>query len=151
MVKSTLQDILDYTDLDENGCMIWRGGKHRQGYAMVRFRKQMRTVHSVIAELKYGESPGRYGGMRVRRTCENKMCCNPEHIIIGSSSNDKLPYWSGDKPPNGKFTDDDVRQIRLEAEQDKSWGSRTRLCKRWGCGHITLRRIITGESYRWVK
>ncbi len=43
-----LQDILDNTR-KEDDCLMWRGGTHAQGYCMMRYNQQMRTVHSFVA------------------------------------------------------------------------------------------------------
>ena len=41
----TLKDITDNTR-KEDDCLIWRGGTHsQQGYAMMRYETEMRTVH----------------------------------------------------------------------------------------------------------
>ena len=58
----TLESIKEFSD-PEYDCCIWRGGKHKQGYGMMRYKGQMRTVHSVIAELKYGMKPTKYNGV----------------------------------------------------------------------------------------
>jgi len=49
----TLEDILERTERVDD-CLIWTGGMHEQGYGMMRQDGKMRTVHSVIAEMKYG-------------------------------------------------------------------------------------------------
>ena len=128
----------------EGECIIWQGGIHNQGYGMIRQNGEMRTVHSVVAELKYGRRPSKTSGERVTRTCDNLLCCNPDHIVIKSTDD---IIFDG----NRRFTDDEVRQIRAEVAADKSWGSKTRISKKWNMHINTLKKITNGTSYGWVK
>ena len=102
-----LQDILDNTR-KEDDCLIWRGGTHAQGYGMMRYKQQMRTVHSVVAEIKYGVKPTKYTGTRVTRTCGNLLCCNPDHIVIVDAGS----LQRGNAPERGRFTDEEIKEIR---------------------------------------
>ena len=40
-----------------------------------------RRAHRVAYILTYGEIPK---GLSVRHTCDNKLCCNPKHLVLGS-------------------------------------------------------------------
>ena len=65
---------------EETGCWIWQKGRHQLGYAFMRYGKNMKTVQRIMAlELElFPIEEGRK--TRITTTCENKLCCNPEHI-----------------------------------------------------------------------
>jgi len=57
----------------------------------------------------------------VLHKCDNSLCCNPDHLYIGShdqNMKDKVernrcPDFKGHKGPRAKLTEDDVRDVRL--------------------------------------
>lgn len=144
-----LETIQEYTRPQEDGCMEWKGGAHKQGYAMMRYKKQMRTVHSVIAELKYGERPTKYNGTRVTRTCGNPMCVNPEHIFIDSSSAIQHRRIK-EMRKKSKFSIDDVKELRRKYKEDSSWGRIAELAREYKINHNHCAAILYRRLYKWV-
>ena len=138
----TLETIKNFSDpLDE--CCIWRGGKHKQGYGMMRYKGKMRTVHSVITELKYGVKPTKYSGTRATRTCDNVACCNPDHIVIKNATDIR----SGIFPPKRSISMETVRAIREEYANGKH-GRGPRLAKKYG---ISIHMVYSIAGYRTYK
>jgi hypothetical protein len=71
---------------DENGCMNWTAGKHRQGYGMMGAwrldgTKIMTTTHRIAARIAFDRAID--SSEYVIHTCSNMACCNPDHLIIG--------------------------------------------------------------------
>jgi len=140
-----LQTISEFSD-KENDCYIWRGGKHEQGYAMMRYNGEMRTVHSVMAELKYGERPTKYTGTRATRTCGNKLCVNPDHIIIEKSSDIKRRRYHC---KNRKLTQEQVREVRKRYAEGE-WGIGMRLAKEYNVSHNTIYATVNNKLYKEI-
>ena len=68
-----------------NGCIEWRGSKHKQGYGMMAIlnsegKRKMTVVHRVAMRLKLGRELTPYED--VRHACGNPGCCNPSHLYI---------------------------------------------------------------------
>jgi hypothetical protein len=73
------------TRLDENGCLIWTGPVDRGGYGEMKFENGPKRVtfraHRAAYEVACGPIPN---GMFVCHTCDVPLCCNPEHLFLGS-------------------------------------------------------------------
>lgn len=71
----------------ENGCIQWTGGTHRQGYGMfngvnMTTGKRIMTVVHRIAMMKHLNRKLQREEC-VIHTCQNALCCNHEHMVIG--------------------------------------------------------------------
>jgi len=139
----TLREILSRTKR-EGDCMIWQGGKHRQGYAMMRQDGEMRTVHSVVAELQYGERPSKHNGTRVTRTCKNKLCINPDHIVIKRTSDIKRRRYHC---KNRKITQEQAREIRAKFKAG-GWGMGRKLSEEYNINKHTIYAICSNKLYK---
>lgn len=142
----TLKDITDNTR-KEDDCLIWRGGTHsQQGYAMMRYETEMRTVHSVIAEIKYGVKPTKYTGTRVTRTCDNLLCCNPDHIIIVDAGS----LQRGNAAERGRFSDEEIIEIRRQYDNEHYHGLVGKLAKDYDVTVNHMSSICTRRIYKKV-
>ena len=139
----TLDDILERTE-PENDCLIWTGATHRQGYAMMRQAGEMRTVHSVVAELKYGERPTKYDGTRVVRTCDNKLCVSPDHVIIEQTANLTRKRYHC---KNRKLTQEQVREVRKRYAEGE-WGIGQKLAKEYGVSTYVIYATVSNRLYK---
>ena len=77
-----LERLLEKVIVDSvTDCWNFTGGKNNIGYGMIRDGKKMRTAHRVSYEEHNGKIPH---GMCVCHTCDNTLCCNPNHLWIGT-------------------------------------------------------------------
>jgi hypothetical protein len=93
-------------------------------------------AHRLAYLLAHGVIPGRdeYHGTVVRHACDNRLCCNPAHLEIGSQADNVRDMDSrerrvvvahpGSKHGNAKLTEDDVRAIRASTESNTVLGER---------------------------
>lgn len=142
IVKKTIEDILERTERDGD-CCIWVGAKHVQGYGMMRQEGVMRSVHSVVAELKYGRKPTKYGGERVTRTCENIDCVNPEHVVIVNASQ----IQSGIYPKKRTLSMETIRAIR-EDYANGDYGCGPKLAKKYNISVHMIYSIAANRTYK---
>lgn len=144
----TIPDILKKCER-VGDCCIWKGATHVQGYGMMRQSGVMRTVHSVVAELKYGvTAPGRYSGKRVTRTCGNIACVNPDHVEIVDAGS----INAGKTFQRGRFSDDDIRAIRSEYDShERKHGIVKYLAEKWNASVPLISSITRRTIYKRVK
>lgn len=65
----------------ENGCWVWTGAANSSGYGRGwdPDEERVRYVHRAIVE----EIPDE---KQVNHTCHNRLCCNPDHVYIGTQA-----------------------------------------------------------------
>lgn len=110
---------------EDHECWPWVGRVGSSGYGNFRTgpRKGLSSgAHRVSWELTYGPIPR---GLQVCHKCDNKICCNPKHLFLGTSQenhDDKVMkdrqargeavVHRGEHHPRAKLTDELVRKIR---------------------------------------
>lgn len=104
----------------KDGCWDWIGTKDKNGYPLLfsgssgyKFSEQRGNRISWL--IHKGEVPK---GMNVLHKCDNPVCCNPEHLFLGtpkanSEDRDRKGRSAyGEKSKTSKLTNDDVKKIK---------------------------------------
>jgi hypothetical protein len=84
--------------LDNNGCHIWTGSKTKDGYGKFVYKKKHYLTHRVAFYLKSGEFAN-----LVHHKCNNKSCCNPDHLENFSYSQNNRAYRIDNGARNSKL------------------------------------------------
>lgn len=119
-----------------NECWPWIAKSLTAGYGYIGLGGRASgkaLAHRVVWELTHGPIPASsdYHGMVVMHTCDNRLCCNPAHLVLGRQSDnvrdmdDKKRRVStpmpGVKHPQAKLTDELVRAIRSGTKNNAEW------------------------------
>lgn len=89
---ATLAERLAAKCIPENGCLIWHGATINSGYGIIgNGDKKLITVHRLAWILNNGEIPG---NLLIRHKCSNKLCVNPEHLELGTHSDNLRDAWA---------------------------------------------------------
>lgn len=75
--------LLNYKLIDNNGCWIWKKCTNQQGYGIIRARRKNLLAHRLSYELFKKENPGE---KEVCHMCDIPICINPEHLFLGTHS-----------------------------------------------------------------
>ena len=95
------------------GCVEWGGSIQSDGYGTATFRSKFWLAHRLAWTLTNGPIPV---GMCVCHKCDNPRCCNPNHLFLGSHS-DNMADMRRKGRRKGVNTKERNGRARLSEEQ----------------------------------
>ena len=147
-----------------DGCWVWVGAIHGKdvrpgfpGYGVMNVQGRQQRAHRISWLLFRGEIEE---GKEVLHRCDNSLCVNPEHLFLGTKSENMKDCVSkgrharagGAKPgtANGaaKLDDDKVREARKMHAEGASYSSIARL---FGVNEATIRPAIQRRTWKHVE
>ena len=101
--------------VDRTGdCWLWKGCQTK-GYGVVARSGRQTYAHRYAHEITHGPIPK---GSYVCHRCDQPLCCRPEHLFLGSQTDNmrdaaaKGRVARGERNGQAKLTEDAVREIR---------------------------------------
>lgn len=138
------------------GCWEWTAGKYGSGYGAFSVSGRLHGAHRVAVRIDGREIPP---GMWVCHRCDNHGCVNPEHLFVGTPSENSADMaakgrakWNtnksrGERHHKAKLTDAAVIEIRAA----KAAGVRTCvLAGKYGVSMSAIQHVARGTFWRHV-
>jgi DNA-binding transcriptional regulator YiaG len=138
-----------------NGCWNWTGGTHKKGYGTLQGgdgTNRNIATHRFSYELHKGPIPA---GMYVMHICDNPRCVNPDHLKLGTATDNVRDMWEkGRAKPTGvkgeghkkaKLTEDDVRMLRADTTKNNhEWA------RHFGVSANAIRHARIGRNWSHI-
>lgn len=149
MRKRTPNNIRFWKHVDRSSeCWLWTGALLQSGkyglfawYDESRQKQQLRTAHRASYELAYGPIPE---GQMVLHTCDNRACVKPEHLYLGTHTQNMQDMTvrgraaTGER--NGKRLHPD-RQPRGDTHPNRLHPERMARGERQGSAKLTAEQV----------
>lgn len=139
-----------YVDRSE-GCWLWRGTIGAGGYGQIRVDGVKIQAHRFSYEHHRGPIPT---GLHVMHSCDNPPCVNPEHLSVGSRSDNMRDmaskrrgnaHHNDQRHPSARLTDAQVAEIRRLAVRGIP---RRDIARQFGVSESHTGNLITRRSKR---
>jgi len=142
-------------------CWEWQASCTKNGYGQIRPKSGAPPwgTHRVAFLLTYGDP----GMLWVLHRCDNRKCCNPAHLFLGTVADNNADMFAKGRGRAGrgsggpgapvevlrerfrKLTDDDIREARREHAMGVSCRS---IARRIGVHHTQISRLIKGDQWK---
>lgn len=92
-----------------DGCWLWQAATHRFGYGMFSLDGRTTTAHRVSWALTNGPVPG---GLHVLHRCDVPACVRPDHLFLGTPTDNMQDCAKKERQGRRKLTALTVAEIR---------------------------------------
>jgi hypothetical protein len=124
-----------------DGCWEWAGYTDSYGYGQLQTGLK-EPAHRVSWEINVGPIPE---GLQVLHHCDNPPCVRPDHLFLGTQSDNIKDMWAKGRGQSGAIlTVADVRAIRQGAALGQQMPE---MAQTYGVSTTAIRDVVTGR--RW--
>jgi len=139
----TKEWLIQFRKIDAAGCWNWTRSINKvHGYAQVKDKGSQRVVSRVAFRLWFREIPE---GLGVLHRCDNPRCFNPDHLFLGTQSDNALDMGRKRRGRFRTFSAEQVIAIR------QSGDTPSEIAKRHGITASAICAIRGRRSYKWVE
>lgn len=159
----TYEDLLQRCKLNpQSGCIEWQGYVRRAakgnayGYGELGYKGKKVSAHVLAYELVYGpvpKDPTLERKLCVCHKCDNRVCCNVDHLFVGTIQDNMADRESkgrgiiGERVARAVLTEHQVVEIKKLMSEGQDTDS---LAAAYGVGRNAIRSIRVGRTWRHV-
>ena len=136
----------------KNGCWEWCGCITKLGYGHTSYRSKTLPAHRISYMVFHGDIPP---GINVCHKCHNRRCINPDHLILGTQSENMKSCFlesrkshKGENHPGAKLEEKDIHDIFYLS---KSGMTQTKIAERYGVYQGTISAILKRRLWSHIK
>lgn len=146
-----------WSKVDRSGgpdaCWPWTRATH-QGYGWFRLRGVSITASRFAWRITHGPIPV---GLYVCHTCDNRPCCNPAHLWLGTQADNVRDMFAKGRQGTGRARGEAVGGARLTETAVRSirdlhgaGRSKRSLGFAFGVSRRTVQQVLSGDTWRHV-
>lgn len=127
----------------DDECWPWK--ERTDSYGLFLWQGELLGAHRLALTFATGEALSE--GLQTLHSCDNKVCCNPNHLRFGTPEENAKDFWDRchRKAPTPKFDPHEVEMIRKRRE---AGASAVNLAKDYNVSVTVLLRMTRGKTYK---
>lgn len=136
----------------ENECWEWKASTRTGGYGVFRNGSNLVGAHRLAWEIANEQDVS--DDLIVRHKCDNRLCCNPAHLELGTKADNSHDMVSRGRVARGSgsgrsvLAEEDVLEIYRLLSEGEGVGS---IARNYGVAYNTIWKISVGTSWGWLK
>lgn len=146
-VKRRFLSLID-KDSSINNCWLWKGGKFPSGYGWIAWGKEKPYLAHRIAYIIFKDLIP--NDKIVRHTCDNRLCVNPDHLILGTYTDNLHDCVKRGRHHNTKLNDEAVKVIKWMLKYKKKYGLVNKLANLHNVSRVAITDIQRGKTWSWI-
>lgn len=134
-----------------DGCWVWTGGTTTAGYGKIGLGGrggEQRDTHRFSWEMHFGEIPD---GLCVLHKCDNKPCVRPDHLFLGTHSDNMIDAYDKGIMKKGSARSDAKINENMAKEIRESKENGTTLAAKFGVSDALIYRIRKNKTWKHVE
>ena len=131
-------------------CWNWTGPVGSNGHGLLYFQGSMHAAHRLAYTFGNGPIPA---GLMVRHSCDNPSCCNPRHLLVGTTQDNTADRQArqrqarGERTAGAKLKEADIPRIRERSRSGESYAS---ISRDLGVSWNAIREVAIGRTWKHV-
>lgn len=143
-------DLVESIPIDQNGCKNWPKGISRTGYGVYSIGNFTYSVPRLIHDTLKGSSYK--DGLVVRHKCDNRACCNIDHLEIGTQSDNLMDASKRNRLRVGEDNNKSVLTVAqiIKIRDAYPEKSTPELAKEYSVSPYCIQMLIKGKTWSHV-
>ncbi len=135
-------------------CWLWKAGAFNRGYGAFAIGYSQWPASRIAFVLQYG-AWAIPGNIFVLHRCDNPLCCNPDHLFIGTAKENAEDCVGKDRSARGerhtlaKLSEEKVITIRSLIKNGEA--KPMELARRYGVDIALISRVVRRKSWAHVE
>jgi hypothetical protein len=126
----------------DSQCWLWTNGLNGQGYGRIGYNYKRYLAHRIVYCLHNNQTLQDIAGLVVRHVCDNKACCNPHHLVVGTVKDNADDRTKRNLCRKSQFNKKDIERMIKLRQQGKTC---LEIAHEFNVGDATICSILSGN------